>query len=307
MVGVFMQKTICSLISIVLCMLPGCRTSIQQRPIAKQVTLSAQSQRLTETTTPGNPPITIWVHGTRLLPQGVLQKFFYSKPGLHHYTEIEPKYYQRKIAQTLINADPINYPAEEFYLFGWSGKLSFDERKKAAQVLYQDLKELINNYKNKYGTAPFIRMVAHSHGGNVILMLEEVKNDYDTDLVIDEVILLAVPVQTPTMNYICSPLFKKIYSLYSILDVLQVIDPQGLQQEDAPLFSQRAFGCQEKIEQIAIKINDRSIMHIEFVKPQFLASLPAIIQEINKWRAHCAQCSHGWIHREKCLCIKIRK
>lgn len=303
-----MQKFLNFIVSIGFLGLPGCAT-ITKKPIAKQVILPAKNLKTTQKAPvhQTNPTITIWVHGTRLLPNGVMKNFFYSKPGLHHYTEIEPKYYQRKIAQTLINADPINYPAEEFYLFGWSGKLSFDERKQAAQILYQDLKELIKNYKSKYGSAPVIRMIAHSHGGNIILLLEEVKDTDDTDFIINEVLFLAVPVQTPTMHYICSPIFKKIYSLYSMLDVLQVIDPQGLQQDDAPLFSKRAFECQEKIEQVAIKINDRSIMHIEFVKPKFLASLPAIIQEINQWREHCAQCSHGWIHREKYLCIKIRK
>lgn len=302
-----MQKAIYLLISIVLLTIPGCRTQVHQRPIAKRVTIPVAKYHKKTPLAHQSPPVTIWVHGTRLLPKGVMKNFFYSKPGLHHYTEIDPKYYQRKIAQTLINADPMIHPEEEFYLFGWSGKLSFVERKEAAQKLYQDLKELIKNYKNKYGVAPVIRMIAHSHGGNVILLLEEVKDTNDTSLTIDEVILLAVPVQTPTMDYICSPIFKKIYSLYSILDVLQVIDPQGLQQDDAPLFSARAFKCQEKIEQIAIKMDERSIMHIEFVKPKFLAILPAIIDEINQWREHCTQCSHGWVNREKCLCIKIRK
>lgn len=302
-----MQKAIYLLISIILVTIPGCRTQRHQKPIAKRVIIPAQKYNKKAPITHQAPPVTIWVHGTRLLPKGIMPTFFYSKPGLHHYTELEPKYYQRKIAQTLINADPVCHPAEEYYLFGWSGKLSFAERETAAKVLYHDLKELIENYKKRYGVQPHIRIISHSHGGNVILLLEEVKDADDTSIVIDEVIFLAIPVQTPTMEYICSPIFKKIYSLYSMLDVLQVIDPQGLQQEDAPLFSARAFACQEKIEQVAIKMSERSIMHIEFVKPKFLAALPAIIDEINQWREHCTQCSHGWVEREKCLCIKIKK
>lgn len=301
-----MQKTINFLISIAFLMIPGCATQVQKKPIAKRITISAKSSQKAPIIQEA-PVITVWVHGTRLLPKGVLPTFFFSKPGLHHYQEIAPKYYQRKIAQTLIDADPVLFPSEEFYLFGWSGKLSFSERKEAAQAFYNDLKLVRKAYKKRYGIEPRIRMLAHSHGGNVILLLEEVKDADDTNFVIDEVILLAVPVQVQTMNYICSPIFKKIYSLYSILDILQVIDPQGLQQDEAPLFSKRAFACQEKIEQVAIKMNDRSIMHMEFIKPNFLSALPSIINEINEWRAHCTQCSHGWVDREKCLCIKLRK
>lgn len=304
-----MQKIGYFLVCILLLIVPGCaQKQVNQKTIAKQITLSKDAIQRGAPVPQQSPPITIWVHGTRLLPKGVLPHFFYSKPGLHHYQEIEPKYYQHKIAQTLIKADPYNYSDQEFYLFGWSGKLSFAQRKEAAQRLYQDLKELRHNYKEKYGQEPWIRIISHSHGGNVILLLEEVKDKDDASLVIDEVIFLAIPVQTPTMEYVCSPIFKKIYSLYSILDVLQVIDPQGWQQEKkSPLFSKRAFECQEKIEQIAIKLNDRSIMHVEFVKPQFLLALPSIIRTIDEWRAHCTQCSHGWIAREKCLCIKIKK
>lgn len=289
--------------------IPGCcYKQVRKKPIAKQITLhSTHSKPLPAPISLQTPPVTIWVHGTRLLPKGVLPTFFYSKPGLHHYQEIDPKYYQHKIAQTLINADPINYPEQEFYLFGWSGKLSFDQRKEAAAMLYHDLKELQTTYKKRYGQEPYIRIISHSHGGNVILLLEEVK-DADDNLVINEVIFLAVPVQTPTMEYVCAPIFKKIYSLYSLLDVLQIIDPQGLQQEKkSPLFSKRAFECQEKIEQVAIKMNERSIMHIEFIKPQFLSVLPSIITEIDQWRMHCAHCPHEWVQQEKYLCIKIRK
>ena len=76
------------------------------------------------------------------------------------------------------------------------------------------------------------------------------------------------------MHYAHSPLFEKIYSLYSMLDILQVIDPQGLnkKKKKAPLFSERFLPRHEKIEQVAIKFNDRSLMHIEFVKLDFVSN-----------------------------------
>ena len=123
--------------------------------------------------------------------------------------------------------------------------------------------------------------MTHSHGGNIALLLDKVKDADDNSLLINELVLLAVPVQKQTMHYTQSPIFGTIYSLYSILDVLQVVDPQGLHKEkaeqDVPLFSERIFAPHEKIEQVAIKINDRSLMHIEFVKLKFLSRLPHIL------------------------------
>ena len=45
-----------------------------------------------------NPPVTVWIHGTRLLPQSMFKNFFYSKPGLHHYQVLSSKYHQYQIA-----------------------------------------------------------------------------------------------------------------------------------------------------------------------------------------------------------------
>ena len=162
---------------------------------------------------------------------------------LHHYEEIAEKYHHRKIAQTLIDNDPDRFCAENFYLFGWSGALSFKERERAARQLYLELKILRQDYKNKYGKEPIIRILAHSHGGNVALLLEQVRDKNDTAFAIEELILLAVPVQTHTMYYTHAPLFKKVYSLYSMFDALQVADPQGLQicKSGSPLFSERLF------------------------------------------------------------------
>ena len=252
--------------------------------------------------------ITVWVHGTRVLPRGVMESFFYSKPGLNHYTSIESYYHQREIAQTLIKSNPELFPAEHFYLFGWNGKLSFKEREKAARKLYHDLKVVRDQHKKIHGTEPIIRMISHSHGGNVILLLEQVKDPADTDFYIQEVILLATPVQKQTMNYARAQIFGKVYSLYSILDFVQVIDPQGLQQKDTDkIFSERYFPADEKIEQVAIKKNDRSIMHMEFVKLKFLAQIPYMLAEIDSWHSQSRLCASEWAKKDKCLCITTKR
>ena len=252
--------------------------------------------------------ITIWVHGTRFFPEIVFSNFFYCKRGLHHYTEIAEKYHHRKIAQTLIDNGPDRFCLEHFYLFGWSGTLSFKERELAARQLYLELKELRQDYKKKYGSEPIIRILAHSHGGNVVLLLERVKDKDDTAFAIDELILLAVPVQTHTMYYTHAPVFKKVYSLYSMFDALQVADPQGLQicQAGSPLFSERQFPPHEKVHQCAIKIDNRSLRHIDFVRRSFLCKLPAILDEVDQWQNSCKLHTHICEKQNKCLCIKTK-
>ncbi len=255
-----------------------------------------------------NPPVTVWIHGTRFLPSGVMESYFYSKPGLNHYTSIESYFHQREIAQTLINSNPELFPAEHFYLYGWNGKLSFKEREKASRKLYQDLKAVRATYKKTYGAEPQIRLIAHSHGGNVILLLEQVKDSTDTDFFISEAILLATPVQKQTMDYACSSLFGKVYSFYSVLDIIQVMDPQGWQQKGTQsFFSERYFPINDKIEQISIKKNNRSIMHMDFVKLNFLEQLPKLLSEINTWKVQSALGASDWAQKNKCLCIKTKK
>lgn len=296
---------------------PGCM-QIVQKPMVRRVNTEnkphpVQNKLETSIDTQNNqstssPSITIWVHGTRLLPDGMFEEFFFSKPGLNHYTSIAAKYHQRRIAQTLIDADPELFPAEHFYLFGWNGKLSFKERELAARKLYLDLKTVRSEYKKKYGTEPVIRMIAHSHGGNVILLLAQVKDPEDTSFFINQAVLMGTPVQKQTKHYACADCFGKIYSLYSMLDILQIIDPQGLQQKETDaLFSERFFPSHEKIEQVAIKMNDRSIMHIEFVKRKFISKIPQVLSEIDSWRKTTKLCGHDWARKDKCLCLNTKR
>jgi hypothetical protein len=295
-------------------LIPGCMQIVQKPMVrhfdVRNTTTPAkpiQTAINIQEAQPALPSITIWVHGTRLLPDGMFEQFFFSKPGLNHYTSIDEKYHQRKLAATLIEADPEQFCAEYFYLFGWNGKLSFKEREIAARKLYLDLKQVRQEYKKKYGVEPFIRMLAHSHGGNVILLLAQVKDSEDTSFFVNQLILMGTPVQKQTKQYACANCFGKVYSLYSMLDILQIIDPQGLQQKETQaLFSERFFPAHEKIEQVAIKLNNRSIMHIEFVKRKFMAQIPSIIQEIDSWRQSAKLSESDWSKKDKCLCINTK-
>ena len=172
-----------------------------------------------------------------------------------------------------------------FYLFGWSGKLSYQEREDTARILYNEIKALIAEYKKQYGTTPALRLITHSHGGNVALNLAKIKEAGDTEFVIDELILLACPVQIKTAPLIKDKLFKKIYSLYSTRDLIQILDPQevynNLKEKRFPLFSQRRFPDQANLRQIIVKRKKRAISHVEFMLEKFLTTLPTILDELD--------------------------
>lgn len=251
--------------------------------------------------------ITIWVHGTRFFPEPILKKFFYCHDGLNHYTSLDSSYRHHTLCQTLIDADSHRFQADQFYLFGWSGALSFKEREKAAKNLYCQLKSLKEEYIKKNGIEPKVRLIAHSHGGNVCLLLNKVKDAIDSEFRIEELILLATPVQAETKNYACSPMFKKVYSLYSHLDSLQVIDPQGLQTKNTgSLFSERRFPHRDSICQCSIKVNNRYLMHVEFIKGKFLCKLPYVLNALDIWQKEITLKGENWNGCERCLNVTIK-
>jgi hypothetical protein len=242
-------------------------------------------------------PITIWVHGTKLVGSKLLPNFFHCKQGLHPAGELDKNYHHRIIANTLAETDHKRFPFETFYLFGWSGKLSFDARKQAAQELYDSLKQLIHCHEKQYGQKPWIRIITHSHGGNVVLNLPSIKDTNNDIVVISELILLACPIQDYTKHNVSDPIFDTIISLYSTLDALQVLDPQGIYSKElheideqyekhlkTPLFSQRVLEPHEKIIQAKLKIQGRGIFHVEFLLKRFLRLLPKILDSLNDYK-----------------------
>ncbi len=261
------------------------------------------------------PPITIWVHGTRAISRRIMRTFSYALPGLHLATSIEKKYHLRSIAETLAQIAPEKYPLETFYLFGWSGQLLFAEREEAAKRLYKELKEVIAQYEKKHGATPRIQIITHSHGGNVVLNLAKVKDAIDTELAIDELVLLACPVQAKTMQFIQSPIFQYIYSLYSSLDIIQVIAPQFYytKQEDGkikrkfPLFSSRQFPPQSNLAQMKIKLNGRAVWHTEFVLHHFLRILPATIAHMAQWQQEDQQYTRTKVDTRRLISVYTNK
>jgi len=149
-----------------------------------------------------------------------------------------------------------------FYLFGWNGLLSQKVRRNAAFDLYKELVVLFNFYK-KQGITPKFRILAHSHGGNVALNLaginyQFVASESEADrfysnfevapyvkfnfaelnideaslfgsnekksLFIDELVMLGTPFQEETALFASSPIFGRVYNLYSDSDLIQSMD-----------------------------------------------------------------------------------
>ena len=232
------------------------------------------------------PILTVWIHGTtnaaRRYNSDFIKKALSCPPGLYKAQELDKSYGIRKIVTLLSKTDSKNFPFEHFYIFGWSGLLCFDARKKAARDLYLGLETLVHEYEQTYGEVPLIKIITHSHGGNVALNLAKIHkkrgNKAEKDFNIEELILLACPVQTATKKYIKDPLFNHVYSFYSYGDFIQIADPQGLyKNKSQDLFSGRLFPKNPKLVQKHVTLYGRPIMHIEYLLSPFLTRLPGML------------------------------
>lgn len=266
------------LLSLVLCVLSlsGCQ---YQPPAAK-----ASCEVAISTPKKEDPSISVWIHGTRLLPTGLFYHFFHCDSGLHHFSQLDHTFHTHKLVQSLCTGHPERFAESHCYFFGWSGKLNAKDREQAARDLYHELKKLRQEYTKIYSHEPKINLITHSHGGNLALNLARVKDSDDVDFSINELILLACPVQKHTLDLIADPLFNKVYSLYSTMDMIQVLDPQGLKSPGkGPLFSQRVFPAHTKLIQVRIKCDGRGLLHIDFILKKFTCFLGSLLDEIDSW------------------------
>ena len=238
--------------------------------------------------TPGKP-ITILIHGT------CLPSFFMAIPGVSwqvctpsgivRASELSKFYHFSRLAAALYDTDPQEFPRENFYLFGWSGALSPQERKKAGQQVYRFICDIKD--EKTYNKTP-ITVITVSHGGGVALNIAAAAELYQDDrTLIDRLVLLCSPIQDVTLHYAHSPLFKKIYHFYSSKDLIQVADPQGLFDTPTTIarvsdsfFSYRTFPSSfSHIIQTEIREDNRALFHVDFAMPRFIKKLPKVIAQ----------------------------
>lgn len=270
---------------IVLLVLSGCvrRFEIKRKKITIKITESCHDKKAQPTA----PQITIFVHGACVFPRKLTPSIHCSS-GLHLVKNMDKKYYYHSIAQTLCKADPQRFSLETFYNYCWPGDLNAVGHKKEAQKLYKQLCKLIKKYKKEYNQKPFLRLIGYSHGCNMILNLARANSTND-DLIIDQLILLAVPVQAASAHLVKKSMFKKVYSFYSRGDFVQIIDPQRLYKQPrehngpTPFFSRRRFKPSPKLKQVKVKLGRRAPGHPEFIKPRFLKLIPHILDAVEQW------------------------
>ncbi|MBA2307033.1 hypothetical protein H0W26_02785 [Candidatus Dependentiae bacterium] len=244
--------------------------------------------------------VTIFIHGTLppkpLLRIPMVNKFVGYPKGLHPLANITEEFRLASLARILCEEDPELFNKDFFYLFGWSGRLSINKRRKAAKDLAHSLSLLKQRYTSE-GISVSFRLITHSHGGNVALHLSEFFTA-TPPFTIDELILLACPVQKKTESYINHPLFSSIISLYSHLDVAQRIDPQGIDnflesvhskglkftvshlESIGPFFSSRHFKPTPHLRQVYVKFPSRGLLHNDFISEPYMRSLPTFMRSM---------------------------
>ncbi len=249
-------------------------------------------------------PVTLFIHGTLplepILHLPPVYRFFRCPQGITKLSDL-PESHTTDFLTMLSAKYPQDFPRDHCYAFGWSGDLNHTVRKESAYELYKDLIKLKKEYAQTNNDI-FLRILTHSHGGNVALCLKHAADTYATPihLTIDELILLACPVQVETADYAKDTLFQKVYSIHSHHDILQVIDPQGLHafleylknfgleftlsnlKELGPLFSERHFPKYCPVVELNVKYTHRELLHIEFLLPKFLESLPQLIERMKE-------------------------
>ena len=310
-----MKKSIATLVShafifVMLLCLPAC---IHKKQIDKRKLHIPPHHTQHSQCPKANPPITIWVHGTLMFRKPTYHHIFNDKSYLMPIALFPENHHFRALAETITHHDPEEFPLEEFYIFSWSGRLQNQERKDAAYTLYQEIVSLTESYENKYGHHPAIRIIAHSHGGNVVLNMAKLKN-ITKKIAVKSLILLACPVQERTMHLINTPLFERVYSLYSSLDMIQILAPQFKRTTfttayegkfrhhySIPPFSSRLFPHYNHLTQAKIKINDYPISHTSFSTKEFTALLPTILNKLDEWHNESKESNRQ--DKYKLLCI----
>jgi hypothetical protein len=261
--------------STIICVLAGCsyhHKKLYRRKLyfVKDMPVLHTIQQCTQ-----EPTITIWIHGARPFAKNTYNI------GLKSIELFDPRDYIIQSVDALIKADPQKFQRENVYIYSWSGILDFSERQRASNTLYHEIVKLLDTYK-KNGITPKLRIIAYSHGGNVTLNLA---SSWDRTFVVDELILLAVPVQAKTQELVHSPLFKRILSLYSTIDIGQMIDPQLFYHESGTylLFSGQRFTPAINLMQVKIKINGSACQHLQFNDIPTFSILPRMLDELIAW------------------------
>ena len=216
-----------------------------------------------------------------------LQKIDFKNPNKLEACRIIAASYE-KISQLAGNA-----PSDEYYAFGWSGLVSHKLRYLEAGIFYEQLYNLIKKMKAA-GKNPKVRVISYSHGGTLCIQLGavHVTKSPTEQFFIDELYLNGTPIQIETDYLINSPVFKKVYNIYSKADSIQKLDFFSFKR----FFSRRKFENRNNFE-IPEKLTQISLNIIDYTPKNVALNIPFPTDE-KILRQHFKRCSYAPGHFE---------
>ena len=152
-----------------------------------------------------------------------------------------------------------NAPSDQYYTFGWSGLVSHKLRYIEASLLHKELGEVITQLQ-KEGKNPKVKIISYSHGGNLALQLGaiHITKPPAEQFEIEELCLVGTPVQVETDYLINSPIFKKVYNIYSKADGVQQLDFFSFKRffSRRKFVNRKNFKLPDKLTQVRVHITD---------------------------------------------------
>lgn len=235
--------------------------------------------------------INIFVHGTRpalrLLDhkKSPVRHLIHADKGLNLAIDLPEHYHLRKAALQCHEYDCQEFNKNHFYLWGWhSSNLRPAHRCAEGKKLYQAINALLKQYALQETGIIKLRLIGSSHGGNVVLnTLQCLPFDTIAQARLQtEVVLLGMPVQEATRDFINSEYVCKAYSFYSKKDWIQRIDMQKFHKhakKGTPLLSSRMFQPNDDVIQIELKVNNKSISHGQYRR--LFGHLPKMLEQVD--------------------------
>lgn len=239
--------------------------------------------------------VTIYVHGTLFCFRNIFAKIpaaanlTYVPDGLTLVSDLSAKALPHELALEFCKKDPKRFDFDNFYAFGWSGKLSFREREKVGKILAESLVSLSDQYEQKNGIKPIMQVVTFSHGGNVALNMAP----FLPPNIKVELIIIGCPIQPDTEHFALYDCFSKIYTIFSFNDFIQVVDPINIcknikrkvvkKTNVQKILSTRFLGFDnDKIKQACVSVNGKYIGHLQLFH-LFNKHVPDVLVKLDEY------------------------
>jgi len=221
--------------------------------------------------------VTIWVHGLKLFGTNK------SGLGLRHSSDFIRRDSLARVMRALKASYTDQFSIDHVYGFVWTAEFSLKGRETASKDLNAALEKLSQQFHFGATGAPKLRLIGFSEGANVVLSLAKYK--HDGTYTVNELVLLAGPVQYSTAHLVHDQLFHRVYNMYSSGDYVQLISPQAIYDLDFanPVLTTRRFADAPNLVQATMRTNGHTMGHFGFNNPKFVVMLNSTIELMNQW------------------------